>query len=235
MAEQRSALVNGIRLVYQVTGSQGNPAMVLLHALGESGADWAAVTEPLAEHFLVIAPDMRGHGQSDWPRSYSFGLMYEDISGLLDHLGMETVTLVGHSMGAAVAYLLAMRQPDRVTRLIIEDAPPLYKRDRPMPGRPAGQELDFDWRVVPAILTEVNAGDQSMWDGLADIAAPTLLIGGGPRSHISQEKLAEAAARIPRCDLVTIDVGHFVHAEEPAEFTGALLGWLGLAPMSERN
>jgi 3-oxoadipate enol-lactonase len=119
-----------------------------------------------------------------------------------------------------------MRQPGRVERLIMEDATPPYPRDRAIPERPDAS-LDFDWPVVPAIIGQVNAGDAAAWDGLAAITSPTLLIGGGPESSVSQDELAAAAARIPRCDLVTIPAGHFVHTARPAEFADVVLGWLG--------
>lgn len=80
--------------------------------------------------------------------------------------------------------------------------------------------------VVSAIVGLVNAGDPQMWAGLTDITAPTLLIGGGAESHIPQARLAEAAALIPVCDLVTIEAGHNVHRSRPAEFTDVVLGWL---------
>jgi 3-oxoadipate enol-lactonase len=53
-----------------------------------------------------------------------------------------------------------------------------------------------------------------------------LLVAGGPASHVDQAKLADAASRIPRCDLVTIPAGHLVHAVRPAEFANAVLTWL---------
>ena len=71
------------------------------------------------------------------------------------------------------------------------------------------------------------SGFAAAWAGLAAITAPTLLIGGGPGSHVRQDKLAEAAARIPRCELVTIAAGHSVHSDRPAEFADVVLGWLG--------
>ncbi len=220
-------MVNGIRLAYTVHGDQDKPPMVLLHALGESGADWAPVTTAFTKHFQVITPDLRGHGASDWPGSYAFRQMNEDILAFIDALDLPAITLVGHSMGAAVAYLVAMSRPDRVEYLITEDAPPLYERSRPVPERPEG-ELSFDWAVVPAIALAVNAGDQAMWDGLRDITAPTLLIGGS-KSYISQEKLAEAAALIPDSTLVTIEAGHNVHRRCPEEFIAATFDWLGLS------
>jgi len=155
----------GVRLAYETAGDRGAAPMVLLHALGERGASWAPVMRWFAESFQVFALDLRGHGGSGWPGAYSFQLMCDDVVGVLDQLGLGKVTLVGHSMGGMVAYLVAMRRPDRVERLIVEDVPPPYRRDRAIPDRPAGP-LDFDWPVVPAIVNQVNNGDPAAWDGL---------------------------------------------------------------------
>jgi 3-oxoadipate enol-lactonase len=226
VSSQRYVTVGGIRLAYTVSGDESAPPMMLLHALGERAMKWAPVIDSLADRFLIYAVDLRGHGASDRPGDYTFRLMRDDIIGMLDALGLARVTLLGHSMGGVVALLVAMEQPDRVERLIVEDASPPYRRDRPVPERPAEVELDFDWDVVPAVVGQVNAGDQEAWEGLAAITAPTLLIGGGPESHVRQDKIAEAAARIPRCELVTIPAGHLVHENRPQEFIDAVTGWL---------
>ena len=222
---EESVQAGDVRLAYTVSGRPDAPPMVLLHALGERGANWAPVTGRFAERFRVFAFDLRGHGDSDWPGEYSFQLMRDDVVAALDALGLARVTLVGHSMGGAVAYLVAIRRPDLVGRLVVEDASPPFPRDRPIPERPDGP-LAFDWPVVPAIVAQVNAGDQAAWDGLTSIAAPALLVAGGPASHVDQARLAEAAASIPRCNLVTIPAGHLVHAARPAEFASAVLTWL---------
>jgi RNA polymerase sigma factor (sigma-70 family) len=185
VSTQRDVTVGGIRMVYRVTGAPDAPPMVLLHALGEQNTSWAPVTAPLAERFRVFALDLRGHGQSDWPGTYSFELIRDDVVGVLDQLALDKITLVGHSMGGAVAYLIAGEQPGRIERLIVEDVPPPFPRDRAIPPRPAGP-LDFDWAAAPAIIGQVNKGDQAAWERLRDITAPTLLIGGGPRSHIPE-------------------------------------------------
>lgn len=215
----------GVRIACETAGPDDAPVMVLLHALGERAADWSPVVPRFARHYRVFAFDLRGHGDSGRPGVYSFESMRDDILAALDELALPTVTLVGHSMGGAVAYQIASRQPERVTRLIVEDAVPPYHRDRPVPERP-DEPLDFDWAVVPAIVAQVNAGDPAAWAGLAAITAPTLLIGGGPDSHIPQDLLAEVAERIPRCTLVTIAAGHEVHATRPAEFADSVLNWL---------
>ncbi|HEY1822560.1 MAG TPA: alpha/beta hydrolase [Trebonia sp.] len=225
MVEQHAATLGGIRMSYEVTGDPAAPPMVLLHALGERASDWAPVTPAFAQRCRVYAPDLRGHGGTDWPGNYSFQLMRDDIIGLLDHLGLRDVILIGHSMGAVVAYLVAIARPDLVTRLIIEDAPPPFPRDRPVAGEPAGP-IEFDWPVVPAIVNQVNRGDPETWDLLRTITAPTQIIAGGPESHIPHAQLEAAASRIATCTLLTIPVGHHIHTASPADFAETVLAWL---------
>lgn len=225
MTERVDVTVDGVRLACRVAGDPGSPPMVLLHALGEDGSDWDDVTAELAPTYRTIAVDLRGHGASDWPGSYSFGLMAHDVAGLLDQLGIERCTLFGHSMGGTVAYLLAEDQPARFDRLVLEDTCPPYDRVRPVPERPDGP-LPFDWAALEAIYTEVGVESVAMWRRLADVTARTLLVAGGPQSHLPQERLAEVAERIPDCTLVTIDAGHHVHRGAPEEFRAAVRGFL---------
>lgn len=225
MGEEYKISVGDVSLAYQVSGDPDAPPMVLLHALGEQASGWAPVMARFARHYRVVAVDLRGHGRSDWPGAYSFQLMRDDVTALIERLGLGEVVLIGHSMGGMVAYLTAMTRPDLVSRLIVEDAPPPYPRDRAIPGRPAGA-LDFDWPVVPAIVRQVNQGDPVAWGNLGKISAPTLLIGGGPQSHIPQRLLADVADRIPSCELVTIPAGHNVHDGRPDEFADTILRWL---------
>lgn len=210
----------------QLSGDPGAPAMVMLHALGEHAASWDTVAPRFATRFRVVALDLRGHGASDWPGTYSFELMRDDVIGVLDDLDLHELVLVGHSMGGTVAYLVAQAQPSRITRLVVEDAPPPFARTRPVPPRPAG-ELSFDWAVVPAIIEEVNDPSQRWWTQLPDITAPTLLIGGGSTSHIPQEKLVDVARVVPWCTLITIPAGHDIHESEPDAFSEVVLDWLG--------
>jgi 3-oxoadipate enol-lactonase len=218
-------IVGPVHLAYQISGPDDAPPMVLLHGLGESAASWDPVLDALAKSFRVYAVDLRGHGDSDWPGAYSFELMTADVVGLLDELRLGSVALVGHSMGGAVAYRVAVSRPDLVGRLVVEDAPPALRRELVIPERPAGP-LDFDWPAVVAIRTQLSQDDPATWAGLPSITAPTLIVGGGPDSHVPQDKLAEAAGLIPRCDLVTIPAGHYVHTARPEEFASVVLSWL---------
>jgi 3-oxoadipate enol-lactonase len=225
MADQRSIDVGGIRLAYQVSGPLGAPPLVLLHALGEGATDWDAVAPVFARSRRVHALDLRGHGRSDWPGEYSLELMRDDVLGFLDALGLDRVDLVGHSMGGIVAYLFAEDHPQRVDRLVLEDVPVPRPRERTTATRPDG-ELTFDWATVPAVRRQVDAPDPAWLERLSRITAETLVVAGGPHSHVPQEGIAELARRIPGGRAVTIPAGHLVHNTEPRAFTEVVLTFL---------
>jgi 3-oxoadipate enol-lactonase len=215
----------GVELAYRSWGSAEAPPVVLLHALGEQSADWAPVATALAPWWRVYAPDLRGHGASDWPGGYTIEQLVTDLDEFLDALGLDRVTLAGHSIGAPPAYLYAARHPDRVARLVLEDPAPPWPRARRVVERPGGQ-LPFDWDAT-ALSNEFTVPQVSSWhDSLRQIQAPTLLVAGGPASHVDQGQLAEMAALIPDCQLITIPAGHLVHAARPAEFTAAVTAFL---------
>ncbi|MCH0543049.1 alpha/beta fold hydrolase [Streptomyces sp. MUM 203J] len=220
VTEARSAFVavGGVRLAYQVSGPPDAPPLVLLHALGEEAGDWAPVTPALALDRRVYALDLRGHGRSDWPGDYSLELMRDDVLGFLDALGLDRVDLIGHSLGGAVAYLLAQERPGRVRRLVLEDPPAPRPRRPSTPERPAG-EPGFDWDMVLAVKSQLDTPDPAWSARLADITAPTLVVAGGPLSHVPQEGLADLARRVPRGRLVTVPAGHLIHRTEPERFS----------------
>jgi len=217
--------VGGIQISCQLSGADNAQPMVFLHGLGEQAASWQSVEPGFASGFRVVAVDLRGHGASDWPGSYTYELMRDDVLAVLDALDLHDIVLVGHSMGGVVAYLVAQAQPDRVGRLVIEDAPPPFPRSRPIPERP-DVELPFDWLVLEAILGATDDPSRSWWPHLTAITAPTLIIGGGPESQIPQDLLVEVAQAIRDCTLITIPVGHHVHDNAPEEFSNAVMTWL---------
>ncbi|HCA84794.1 MAG TPA: alpha/beta hydrolase [Streptomyces sp.] len=214
-----------VRLAHEVSGEPGAPPLVLLHALGETAADWSEVTADLSRHWRVYALDLRGHGRSDWPGDYSLEAMRDDVLRFLDMLGLDRVNVIGHSMGGVVAYLLAARYPERVGRLVLEDVPAPFPREPVAPARPGGP-LSFDWAVVPAVKGQLDTPDPAWWEGLREITAPTLAVAGGPRSPVPQDGIEQLAEQIPDCRVVIIPAGHLVHAERPAEFVRAVLGFL---------
>jgi len=225
MSKRHDVSVTGTRISYLVAGAVDAPAMVLLHALGDQGHAWEPVLSRFAAEYRVFAPDLSGHGQSQWPGSYSFENYTDNLVGFHDVLGLDRAVMVGHSMGGVIAYLVAIRQPDRVDRLVIEDIAPNRRRDRPIPDRPE-EALDFDWDVAPTIIGQVNGGEPDFWSELVDISAPTLLIGGGTKSHIPQAQLDEVRSLITACELMTLPAGHYVHRSLPELYGQTALEWL---------
>ena len=222
----RRVQAGAARLAYRTWGPTGAPPLVLLHALGERSSDWALVARALASSWRVYAPDLRGHGASDWAGPYTIEQLATDLATFVDALELEQTALGGHSVGAPPAYLYAARHPGRVTRLILEDPAPPWPREPRTPARPEGP-LPFDWAAT-ALSNDFTSPQADSWrDELRRIQAPALLIAGGPASHIDQGQLAGMAAIIPDCELVTIPAGHLVHALQPAGFTAAVITFLG--------
>ena len=113
--------VNGIRLHYTRAGS-GEP-VVLLHGFPMTSYYWRKVIPALAEHFTVIAPDLRGCGDSDRPSAgYDKRTVAADIHQLVRHLDLEPVNLVSHDVGMMVAYAYASLYPAEVKRLVLTEA-----------------------------------------------------------------------------------------------------------------
>jgi pimeloyl-ACP methyl ester carboxylesterase len=114
----RTRLIHGYRRSFLVAGE--GPPLLLIHGVGDSSQAWRDVIPMLAENHLVIAPDLLGHGASDKPRAdYSISAYANGMRDLLTVLGIDKVTLVGHSFGGGVAMQFAYQYPARVDRLVL--------------------------------------------------------------------------------------------------------------------
>lgn len=228
--DYRTLNANGVCLAYRVWGKPDAPAMVLLHGIGGGGpGDWDTVAASLSDRWRVYALDQRGHGRSDWSGGYSMESLVADVRGFFATLGLTQAVVIGHSLGGVVAYLLAARHPQRVTALVVEDVGLLYPRPKVTPQRPEG-ELPFDWAAVLALRSQIDEPDPRWRDEARAVTVPTLLVSGGPTSHICQETIAELAQALPQGELTTIDAGHMVHEQRRAEFVTAARSFLDRAP-----
>lgn len=114
---RRFSLVNDIRLHYWI-GGKGDP-IVLLHGWPATSHQWRKVMPSLAERYTVIAPDLRGLGDSSKPAiGYDKRTVADDIYQLIRSLGIERVRLVGHDQGGAVAYAYATAHPESVSHFV---------------------------------------------------------------------------------------------------------------------
>jgi pimeloyl-ACP methyl ester carboxylesterase len=117
-----TATVNGIQLHY-VIGGKGEP-LVLLHGWPETWYEWRHVMPALAKKYTVIAPDLRGLGDSSKPPTgYDGKTVAEDIHQLVGKLGLKTIFLVGHDIGTFIVYSYAAAHPSEVKALAVMEAP----------------------------------------------------------------------------------------------------------------
>ncbi len=113
---------NGTTLHVRVGGA--GPAVVLLHGYGDTGDMWVPLAADLAQHHTVIVPDLRGLGLSAVAETgFEKANEAKDIVGVMDALQAPRADVVAHDIGNMVAYALAARHPDRVTKLVLMDAP----------------------------------------------------------------------------------------------------------------
>jgi pimeloyl-ACP methyl ester carboxylesterase len=115
--------LHGHRVVYREAGDPALPVLLLIHGITSSSATWDPVIPALAEHAHVIAPDLLGHGESDKPSTdYSLGAFANGLRDLLEQLGHERVTIVGHSLGGGVAMQFAYQYSEYCQRLVLVDS-----------------------------------------------------------------------------------------------------------------
>lgn len=121
----RTATIDGVEVFYREAGPQDAPVVVLLHGFPSSSHMFRNLIPALADRYRVIAPDYPGFGQSAVPSrsqfSYSFARYAEIVDGLLASLGAERYALYVQDYGAPVGYRLALRHPERVTALVVQN------------------------------------------------------------------------------------------------------------------
>lgn len=122
--QHESLRLRGLRYHFRIWGKPDSPPVFLLHGLLDTGASFAPMVEAMQGDWRLIAPDWRGHGDTEEdPRGYWFPDYVADLEAMLDHfVGEPPVRLVSHSMGATVASLYAGLRPARVSHLVCLDA-----------------------------------------------------------------------------------------------------------------
>ncbi|MEU7575009.1 alpha/beta hydrolase [Micromonospora sp. NPDC049240] len=164
-SEQR-VQVGDVEINY-VRGGQG-PTLVLLHGYPQCWRMWRHVLPELARSFEVIAPDLRGFGDSDAPPGgYDKKTVAADLHGLLTALDLAgDIRLVGHDLGTMVAYAYAAAHPDSVARLVLSEAPIPDESVYAMPALTAAGPAvwNFGFFTVPNGLPEqLVAGREALW------------------------------------------------------------------------
>lgn len=154
-----------------------------------SGRLWEPVWGDFAAAHEVVAPDLRGHGESRWDgRPFQVEDLADDVVALLDHLGIPTCSLLGMSMGGSVAMVLAARHPERVRRLVLCDTTAWY-----------GDQAESVWAQraerVRSTPREHQVPFQSdRWFSETTLASNPALVGHAVRIFLRTEPRAHAQA-----------------------------------------
>ncbi|MFH8931815.1 alpha/beta fold hydrolase [Streptomyces pristinaespiralis] len=245
----------GHRLSYLDFGGPGRPLLALHGHFCESRT-FTALATALAPDWRVIALDQRGHGRSDRTPEYDRDGYVRDAAALLEHLGLEEVVVLGHSLGGLNAYQLAARHPQAVRALVIEDVGAVVADDlsfclswpRRAPTRaalvealgdavryladavrehPDGWGLAFEPRDMVTSHAHVR-GDH--WDDWLASDCPALLVHGTDSDVLGAEHAAAMTARRKNTRLVSLPTGHTVHDTAPADFATAVREFLAELP-----
>ena len=113
----------GLRLHYADWGNEGARPLLLVHGGHDHCRSWDAIARALQPHFHVLAPDLRGHGDSAWTKGGSYALTeyVYDLWRLVQHIAARQVTIIGHSMGGMVGLIYAGAFPEQVSALVVLD------------------------------------------------------------------------------------------------------------------
>jgi pimeloyl-ACP methyl ester carboxylesterase len=229
---------SGTQLNVEITGPDDGPAVVLLHGFPDSGRLWSRQVGALADAgYRVIVPDQRGYGQSDKPAGvddYNLILLAADVIAVLDQVGVEKASIVGHDWGAAVAWTVASLAPERVDRLVVLSV------GHPLAFRASGLEqrekswymLLFQFEgIAEEWLTADDWANFRSWGGhpdadavIADLEANGSLTPGlnWYRANVHPRTMIEPAPELPPVTVPTLGVwssGDFALTEE--QMTGS--------------
>lgn len=138
--------VNGLTLHYTRTGGE-KPQVVLAHGFSDDGLCWTPIAKQLEADYDLIMIDARGHGRSDGPeQGYGSAEHATDVAGVIEALQLERPAILGHSMGAATALVLAGLYPHLPRAILLEDPPAWWMP--PDPAADSGPRRNFGGWIV---------------------------------------------------------------------------------------
>ena len=151
-----------VRIHYRRMGA--GRGMVLLHGYPQTGHMWRKVMPALAERFTVVAPDLRGYGDSDRPATgYDKRTMAADIAEVITALTLAPVILVGHDRGARVAHRFALDHPTLLTHLVLLDIAPTYDVFMSIDHTGARARWHWFFHQVPDLPEALTAGREDVY------------------------------------------------------------------------
>ena len=211
-AREFDVVANGVSLHVREVGAPQAAPVLFLHGIMGHRRDWDVTIDALGRRFRVLAVDQRGHGRSEWTRDYRVASMADDAVALIEGLGLAPVPIVGHSMGAMVALLVAARRPDLVDRIVLVDVVPASLRTEfaaQMPEMLAAMAA-ARYPTIDAAVAEWQAGNP--------LARTDLL-----RNYVTHALVAEPDGRL-RWEFDAWGLRDFIEGVTPDELWTAIDG-----------
>jgi len=242
--ESGLAPVDDIQMWYAVFNKGGGNPVLLIHGGTSNAETWGNQVPALARNHEVILGESRGHGRSTRSdKPYSYQLMADDYIGLLDYLKVDKVALVGWSDGGIIGLDLAMRYPQRLSKLWAYgantyvaglkdgfDKDPVFSAAIELQGKqyqrlsptPSGYDA-----FVAAISQMWNTQPDYKPEQLTMITTPTAIVDGEYDEAIKRQHTEEIARLIPGAKLIIMPgVSHFGHWQNPALYNRELTAFL---------
>lgn len=188
----RSATIDGVKMFYREAGPANGPVVLLLHGFPTSSHMFRNLIPMLADRYRVIAPDYPGFGQSDAPDhtrfAYTFGHYADMVDALMGQLGAKSYAMYLMDYGAPVGYRLALKHPERVSGLIVQN------------GNAYDEGLREFWDPVKAYWTEGTAQRREALSGLVTLDITKFQYTDGVRdlSRISPDNWVQDQALLDR-------------------------------------
>jgi pimeloyl-ACP methyl ester carboxylesterase len=233
--------------VYFRGGSQGSPVLVLLHGANDQAGTWSAVVPQLVKHYRLIVPDLAGHGESAPSEGpLPLQMILDKVAGIIECEGVEHATFTGNSMGGWISMLYALSHPNRVDRLVLEDASgmawvvtvPLFsttREDAILALRAVhGPHAELQEWMIDALLERATASPmlrvaqagvlQHLLDArLPQLDVPTTLIWGADDGVLPVAYAEALRAKIKGSTLQIIEgAAHIPHRQQPERFLACL-------------
>lgn len=240
--ESGYAPVNGIQMYYAVYG-KGDPVLLIHGGLGHADI-WSSQVAELVKTHKVIVADSRGHGRSTRTEEpYGYDLMASDYLALLDHLKIDKTALVGWSDGGIIGIDIAMKHPERLTRLFAQAAN--VTTDGVDPGvltnKTFAAYIERSGRDYKKLSKTPDQYDafvaqiSKMWETqpnwskeqVAKITTPTAIVAGDHDEAIKREHTDYMAKTIPGAkEIILPNASHFAMLQAPDEYTKAVVDFI---------
>jgi 3-oxoadipate enol-lactonase len=228
-------MLNDLRIHYELYGDAGEP-LVFIHGYSGDTVDWVHQIERFSEGYRLLVFDNRGHGESEAcadREAYSVEHMVEDAVQLIEKIGFEQYHLVGHSIGGAIAQEIALRSPERLLSLTLQDTTHWFGDHEEPGGTPPYTPPEDAKNAAQRVARMSKDAVAGAWKGLMEwagstdrvheIQVPTLIIHGDRDASRIIEGSRRLSELIPHAHYVVIKgAGHSPQRECREEFNSAL-------------